>query len=114
DDDPVMRFLDPALTTFAVPHAAMGARAVAHLLALPDGNAADVLTGRTYVEAPLVERDSTCARGARRWTSRAGVGWSQARARASGPRRRAVWRGRWPASWRLRARKRICRRSAMA
>ncbi len=59
DDDPVMRFLDPALTTIAVPHAAMGARAVAHLLALRDGNQDDVITGRTYVPAPLVVRAST-------------------------------------------------------
>ena len=58
DDDPVARYLEPALTTILVPHEDMGQRAVAHLLARRGGNPAHLIEGRLRLDCPIVSRAS--------------------------------------------------------
>lgn len=58
DDDPIARFLEPALTTIRVPHEEMGRRAVEDLAARAAGTPDGRIEGRLAVECPLVARAS--------------------------------------------------------
>jgi LacI family transcriptional regulator len=61
DDDPVARYLEPPLSTILVPHEDMGQRAVAHLLARREAQAANRIKGRLRLDCPLVPRASVGA-----------------------------------------------------
>ncbi|MBP0651628.1 substrate-binding domain-containing protein, partial [Mycobacterium tuberculosis] len=45
DDDPIVRYLTPPLTTVEVPHAEMGRRAIEHLLAKRNHDSAGLIEG---------------------------------------------------------------------